>query len=376
MNDQNMDCMIKLLDSGECWFDGKSIEQLQHVSKFRGMRRAVAMPDMHANQGAPNGAAFLSEGMLYPHLIGNDIGCGFGLWRTSLLRKKLKLDRWAQRLHDLDQPWSGDMQEWLSQYQLPDTEFSGSMGTIGGGNHFAELQAVDSVLCADTFEAFGLSESHLYLLVHSGSRGLGQSILRQHVDVHRANGVEDHSVAAQTYLEQHDEAVAWAKANRELIARRFGEQINAEMETILDVPHNFLERVEDRGVPYWLHRKGASPSTRGLVMIPGSRGAFSYLVEPKDASVAYAWSLAHGAGRKWDRHSTEKRMRDRFRKEELIQTKLGGRVICESKSLLFQEAPEAYKNIEQVIGHLLDAGLINVVAKFRPLITYKKRSVR
>ena len=86
--------------------------------------------------------------------------------------------------------------------------------------------------------------------------------------------------------------------------------------------------------------------------------------------------MAHGAGRRWDRHSTEKRLRERFRKEALVQTQLGGRVICEDKSLLFQEAPEAYKDIEKVIQILVTAGIIKVAAKLRPVVTYKKKGSR
>ena len=131
MRNDKLECSVRLLDSGRDWFDGKAVDQLRNVSKFRGMRRVVAMPDMHANMGTPNGAAFLSEGIFYPHLIGNDIGCGFGLWQTSLLRKKLKLDRWHKRLNYLDQPWTGDVTEWMLTHQLPATNYDLSMGTIG-----------------------------------------------------------------------------------------------------------------------------------------------------------------------------------------------------------------------------------------------------
>src|SRR6202007_2784801 len=99
--------------------------------------------------------------------------------------------------------------------------------------------------------------------------------------------------------------------------------------------------------------------------------ALSYLVKPVGDGISHAWSLAHGAGRKWARSETRLRMRDRFRGPELAQTPLGSRVICEERDLLYEEAPAAYKNIEAVIEDLVDAGLVSVIATFRPLLTYK-----
>ena len=88
---------------------------------------------------------------------------------------------------------------------------------------------------------------------------------------------------------------------------------------------------------------------------------------------SHAWSLAHGAGRKWTRSASRQRMRERFRVSELAQTPLGGRVICEARDLLYEEAPAVYKNIETVIQDLVAAGLVSVIATFRPLLTYKTR---
>jgi release factor H-coupled RctB family protein len=91
---------------------------------------------------------------------------------------------------------------------------------------------------------------------------------------------------------------------------------------------------------------------------------------------SHAWSLAHGAGRKWARSEARLRMRERFSVPELAQTGFGGRVICEERDLLYEEAPAAYKNIEAVVQDLVDAGLVSVIATFRPLLTYKTRKLR
>jgi release factor H-coupled RctB family protein len=112
------------------------------------------------------------------------------------------------------------------------------------------------------------------------------------------------------------------------------------------------------------------------VVIPGSRGSLSYVVKPTGDGESHAWSLAHGAGRKWSRSESRLRMRERFSVPELTQTPYGGRVICEERDLLYEEAPAAYKNIEAVIQDLVDGGLISVIATFRPLLTYKARKLR
>ena len=112
------------------------------------------------------------------------------------------------------------------------------------------------------------------------------------------------------------------------------------------------------------------------MIILGSRGSLSYLVKPTGDGDTHAWSLAHGAGRKWARSETRLRMRERFGKHQLTLTPLGGRVICEQRELLYEEAPAAYKNIEDVVQDLVEDGLVSVIATFRPLLTYKTRAPR
>jgi release factor H-coupled RctB family protein len=108
-------------------------------------------------------------------------------------------------------------------------------------------------------------------------------------------------------------------------------------------------------------------------VIPGSRGAFTYVVAPKEPSERSAFSLAHGAGRKWSRSDSRARLEKRFSAKDLARTELGSHVICEDKELLYEEAPQAYKNITIVIDDLVTHGLAEVVAILRPLVTYKVR---
>ena len=336
----------------------------------------MGFPDLHPGKGSPVGAAFVTEGKIYPHLIGGDIGCGMALFKTDLVRRDAKLDRWAEKYFHLEHPWDGEVSEYLAEHELESTQFDSSLGTIGGGNHFAELQTIEKVLDVDAFKQLGLGKQQLVVLVHSGSRGLGESILRAHVDEHCGNGVEAESFAAKEYLRGHDFAVRWARANRELIARRFAATIGAEVESLWGGCHNSITRRENDGEAVWLHRKGAVEAEDGFVVIPGSRGTMSYIVKPMGDGENHARSLAHGAGRKWSRSDARQRMRERFSVSELAQTPLGGRVVCEERELLYEEAPAAYKNIEVVIADLVAAGLVTVIATLRPLLTYKTRKTR
>jgi release factor H-coupled RctB family protein len=340
---------------------------------------------LHPGKGSPVGAAFVTERVIYPHLIGGDIGCGMALFKTDLVRRDAKLDRWAALRFDLEHPADKDVSGFLADRNLESTRFDSALGTIGGGNHFAELLTVETVLDSDEFQKLDLGKQQLVVLVHSGSRGLGESILRAHVDQHYGDGVEADALAAKKYLRGHDFAARWAKANRELIAGRFVAALGAEAERLWDGCHNsitpahsptgkFADATEDAlGPRAWIHRKGAVIADGAFLVIPGSRGSLSYVVKPLGDGEINAWSLAHGAGRKWARSEARSRMRERYGRQQLAQTPLGGRVVCEERDLLYEEAPAAYKNIEAVIQDLIDAGLASVITTLRPLLTYKTR---
>ena len=367
---------VRLFASAQSWIEGEAVRQLYATSKLDGVQLAAGFPDLHPGKGTPVGAAFVIKELIYPHLIGGDIGCGMTLFKTNLLRPEVKLDRWAQLRFNIEHPWDEGVSDFLAERDLDSTEFNSAMGTIGGGNHFAELQAIEKIVDTDEFARLGIGKQQIVALIHSGSRGLGESIYRAHVAQHFANGVAAKSDAAEQYLRGHDFAVRWAKANRELIARRFVAAIGSEAECIWDGCHNSITALESVGETVWVHRKGAVEAESDFVLIPGSRGSLSYIVKPIGDGVSHAWSLAHGAGRKWARSESRLRMRERFGVMELVQTPLGSRVVCEERDLLYEEAPAAYKNIEAVIRYLVDAGLISIIATLRPLLTYKTRKLR
>lgn len=202
------------------------------------MKMVVGLPDLHPGKGFPIGSASVSEGVIYPHLVGADIGCGMTLFKTSMKEKRAKIDQWTNTIQGLEQGWNGDTAGWLKAFNAPLTDFDAtSLGTIGGGNHFAELQCVEKVVDEEIFSSMGLDSDSLYLLVHSGSRAYGESVLNKHLDTHGHRGLLSDSEDAKSYMNLHDGAMRWAKANRHLIAHRFlscltGEPIEASSLTV------------------------------------------------------------------------------------------------------------------------------------------------
>lgn len=367
---------VRLFASARSWIEGEALRQFCAAVKREGVRLAVGFPDLHPGKSSPVGAAFVSEGVIHPGLIGGDIGCGMALFKADLVQRDIQLHRWSNLRFDLEHPWEGDVQAVLAAADLESTDYDHALGTLGGGNHFAELQMVHDVLEPKALKRFGLGKQQLAVLVHSGSRGLGEACLRSYVAESLASGSDAESFAAVTYLRDHDLAVRWAKANRALIARRFVEALGAQADCLWDGCHNRITRRETDGEMLWVHRKGAVATEGEPVMIPGSRGSLSYLVQPMGDGESRAWSLPHGAGRKWARSESRLRMRERYGMHQLTQTAFGGRVICEARDLLYEEAPAAYKNIEDVVQDLVDAGLVSVIATFRPVLTYKTRALR
>ncbi len=364
---------IKLFFPNEAWVEGAAIGQLHNAALLDGMKIIAGFPDLHPGHGIPVGAAFLNTDRVYPHLLGSDVGCGIGLWKTSLKATKIKKDKWMRSLSGLEEAWHGNKENWITDYNILPSSWDNALGTIGHGNHFAELQKVEKVYCQKTFNQYNLDKKQLFLLVHSGSRGRGENLLRSHTDINGGKGILATQEACTSYLQEHNYTVAWAKANRALIAKRFSEKLNSDGEMVLDNCHNFVSTIDIPGLTGWIHRKGAAVSDHGPLVLPGSRGNFSYLVEPTENQENNLFSLAHGAGRKWNRKSCRQLLKARFSPKMLKQTQLGSQVICDDRQLLYEEAPQAYKNIDTVVEMMKQDNLIKVIATFRPLITYKVR---
>jgi release factor H-coupled RctB family protein len=363
---------VNLIAAADTWIEGEAIQQIKNTAKLPSMQYVSGMPDLHPGRGYPVGAAFFTSSHIYPALIGGDIGCGMALWQTDLDVKKASISKLEKKIGNIDGALGEEWQALVASLLPADIGFRQALGTIGGGNHFAELQCFDEIHDADAFQALGLHKAQLQLLVHSGSRGLGQFILRQHIDRYGHQGLRAGSAACADYLAEHNQAVQFAEVNRRLIALRILSKLSAKGNQVLDINHNLVLPAQMHGIAGWIHRKGATPANQGAVVIPGSRGDYSYLVLPIASDVSLN-SLAHGAGRKWMRSECKGRLSQRYTAAQLSRTKLGSHVICADRQLIFEEAPEAYKPAENIISTLLGAGLIKVIARLKPVLTYKTR---
>jgi release factor H-coupled RctB family protein len=283
---------VRLFASTKSWIESAATDQLCAVSELDGVRSVVGFPDLHPGKASPIGAAFITENVIYPHLIGGDIGCGMALFSTDLLRRKAKLDRWAELPLDLEQRWEGVVRDYLPEQELHATAFDDALGTVGGGNHFVELQAVEKIHDAEAFARTGLDREALAVFVHSGSRGLGERMFRKHAQCFGAESVPAQSEAGEEYLRGHDFGVRWARANRALLAERFARGLGANCERVWDGCHNSITHASNDGEEFWLHRKGATPAHSDIAVIAGSRGTLTYVVKPLADSESNAWSLA------------------------------------------------------------------------------------
>lgn len=339
------------------WIESDAVDQCHQVAALDGMIHVAGMPDLHPGKGAPIGAAMLSS-VLYPLLVGSDIGCGIAMFPIRL--KRVVAERVAARFPDLDEPLDA---RGLTGVTIPGG-YAEQLGTLGRGNHFVELARVDDLHDTGHADRLGLATGDTVLIVHSGSRGLGQQILRAHTEEHGAGPAAD----PVAYLAAHDDAVRWGRLNRRLMAERVADALGAELgDPVTDVCHNAVEVRRDGS---YLHRKGAAPGAGQDVLVAGTRGTHSFLVAGHSGADS-GYSVAHGAGRKMSRADALRRGKAKHRVDELRRTPVGSVVVCGDRQLLFEEAPTAYKRIEQVIGDLITHGLATPIVSTLPLVTYK-----
>ncbi|HQR71047.1 MAG TPA: RtcB family protein [Burkholderiaceae bacterium] len=283
----------------------------------------------------------------------------------------------------------------------------GEMGTLGSGNHYLEVQRIEKIHDARIAAAYGLVEGHAVVSIHCGSRGLGHQIGTEFlVSLAKAASrlginLPDRELACapikspegQQYLGAMNAAINCALANRQIlthIARdTIGRQFTrAKLETLFDVSHNTCKaerhKVDGRERLLYVHRKGATrafaPGHPGLperyrevgqpVIIGGSMGTGSYILAGVAESENRAWSSAsHGAGRAMSRNQALRRWRG-----HAVVDELGARgILIRSRSMrgIAEEAPGAYKDVEEVAEATERAGLARRVAELRPMVCVK-----
>ena len=350
---------VRTFYSSDAWIEGRAEDQLLDVARLDGVRAVAGFPDLHPGKYGPVGAAVLSE-TLHPQLAGSDIGCGIAVYALDLAARRIKPEKAATRLRALGAWNDTNRNDRLAEVGLPET-LSPGLGTIGGGNHFCELQVVSDV--GDS----GLDESCAYLMVHSGSRGLGHAVLSKAL----SDGLpvlcgKD----ADAYLALHDQAVTWARLNRRIIAERAAAALRTDLTLITDVAHNLITLEADG----WLHRKGAAAHAP-LIPLAGTRASESFLIKPGKAEALR--STAHGAGRRYDRNSMHGRVsKQKSSLSALRRTEIGSRVICDDKAMLIEEAPMAYKSAASVLADMDVFDVAHHAATLKPIVTFKHAKER
>lgn len=276
-------------------------------------------------------------------------------------------------------------------------------GTLGAGNHFLEVQVVDEILNEDVAKKFGLRKGMVTAMIHCGSRGYGHQICSDNIppilDYARKNNLwlPDKELAyapmkskeAQNYMAAMRCAVNYAFTNRHIIAhwvresfdQIFGDGTGDNIHTVYDVAHNIAKIEEHEGQKMVIHRKGATrafpagrpelpESYRSIgqpVLIPGSMGTASYVLVGNPRGLEAAWgSTCHGAGRTMSRgeairtHNGEQLRKTLWEKNKIYVRATKAKIVAE-------EAPDAYKNIDDVVQSVADAGISDIVARLKPL---------
>jgi release factor H-coupled RctB family protein len=410
---------VRVVAGEEVWLEAEAVEQLARVAGLPGCVRAVGMPDLHPGPGIPIGAAFAFDDVVRPGLVGSDAGCGARLWvlgRCKLggdaLERRVRAALERPALEDADPAalfdavWQRGVRGLADVAGVPDSlaalaaeDVAGdgdgapagevarvpaeldraalgrALGTIGSGNHFAEVSRVERVVDGAVAAGLGLDGRSVCVLVHSGSRGLGRELAVRWGEAALAAGSAD----ATRYLGELAGALRFARANRLVIGWRLlsalGSAQPGRLSASIDVTHNTVVRepIDDGdGAHAWVHRKGCAPAHQGaLTLILGSRGTPSWIALGTGQRATLC-SVAHGAGRRMTRSEAQAKLRHRYRRQDLGRTAAGGRVICDRTELLYEEHPDAYKPIEPVMASLETAGLARRVAALVPLLTVKQ----
>jgi len=270
------------------------------------------------------------------------------------------------------------------------------VGTLGSGNHFLEVQKVDEIFDQETAKRFGLFKDQVVVMIHTGSRGLGHQIATDYIKImmgampkykiflpdRELACVPFKSPEGQKYFRAMSAGANYAWANRQMIAHYIrqawkeviGPSTGSGLQAIYDVAHNIakIEKHEVRGQEkeVIVHRKGATRAFPGQpVLIPGSMGTASYVLVGTEQGKEAWYSTCHGAGRTMSRHAAIRALSG----QEIINDlkKKGILVKCYSMRGIAEEAPQAYKNIDEVVDVVHNAGLSKKVARLVPLAVIK-----
>lgn len=355
-------------------------EAIERLRRAPDVQQIAVMPDVHLGNEVCIGVAVATSQLIYPQAVGGDIGCGMLAVALDVEATALSSPRGAgqilaglgravparRRNRNAVLPMPEPLaNETLSHPSLDSTRRNEGViefASLGSGNHFIEVQADE--------------EERLWLMLHSGSRVLGQAIHNHHlaraqpVD-NRLRAIESNSEAGAEYLHDLSWARRFADASRRAMAEQVGDVLAEELgahvcwDTVITTDHNHvsLECHDER--EFWVHRKGAMSARLGeLGVLPGSMGSPSFHVEGRGCEEALC-SSAHGAGRALTRTAARSKVNER----ELSRQMKGIWFDYRLAGKLRDEAPSAYKDIWAVLRAQKE--LVKVTRTLRPVLNYK-----
>ena len=361
--------------------EAKVASAIERLRRTDDVRHVAVMPDVHLAQDVCVGTVVATSRLLFPSAVGGDIGCGMlakafdaggDLLADPLRAATILKDLYAaapsmrrRRSATIPLPLELDRSHLShgSLEALRRDEGALQLGTLGGGNHFVELQA-------------DAANGRLWLMIHSGSRAIGQAVRGRHVALASRVGaglaaLDADTPAGQDYLNDVAWARGYAAANRHAIANAVAEMlkkrwgVRAVDDSVIACDHNHVARETHGGEMLWVHRKGAMPAAAGAAgVLPGSMGTLSYHVEGRGCRAALN-SSAHGAGRAMSRDAA----RRRFTARQLCRAMQGVWFDHRIAERVRDEAPAAYKDVRAVLRAQRD--LVRVTRTLRPLLTYK-----
>jgi tRNA-splicing ligase RtcB len=425
----------------------ESLQQVRNVAHLPGIVGAsIAMPDIHWGYGFPIGgvaamdASEGGEGVVSPGGVGYDINCGVRLLRASLTRDEIaprlkeivagmytnvptgvgahrrdlriggkdlrgvleKGAAWAVakglgRADDLDALEERGCIAGADPDLVSDRageRGQTQLGTLGSGNHFAEIQYVAEIYDATVAAAFGLFPDQITVMIHSGSRGLGHQVCTDHLKVmgeaSRKYGIHlpDRQLACapiaspegQRYLAAMAAAANFAFANRQVMTHWIRESVGAALgiaperaglDVVYDVCHNIAKfetfTIDGRPRRVCVHRKGATRAYPDQpVLIPGDMGRYSYVMVGSQTALDQTFgSACHGAGRLMSRSEAKRSVKGRPLIDEMRRR--GVEVMAAGMATVAEEMPEAYKDVADVVHVVHGAGVATRVAQLRPL---------
>lgn len=348
------------------------------------------MPDSHQGYGMPIGGVLAVKNVIIPNAVGVDIGCGMCAVKTSLTEiDTATLKKIMGEIRRTVPVGFNHHKEKQDEDLMPKLGFSKSIldlvveekftnaltqiGTLGGGNHFIEIQKG--------------SDGYIWIMIHSGSRNLGKQV----ADYYNKLAIELNkkwfsqvpkewqlaflpidSDEGQAYIQEMNYCVDFALANRKLMMDRiikiFGEVLSNGkdyswgVEPIINIAHNYARMENHYGENVMVHRKGATLATKDTIgIIPGSQGTKSYIVRGKGNPESFN-SCSHGAGRKMSRSQAEKELN---LEEEIKKLNDKGIVHAIRGVKDLDEASGAYKPIDMVMGNQKD--LVEILVELEPL---------